>query len=111
MITTEIIFQILWLIMFCMTLWGMLTHHEIIPTWVHQNDKVMHFVAFGLLAGVAHSAWPGLSLSTLWFLLCVLGVMAEGVQHFAAGRSFCWRDAVANAIGAGCVLLSLHWVI
>lgn len=105
----ELIFQVLWLILLGMTLWGMLTHHPLIPAWVHQNDKVMHFVAFGMLAGVAHGAWPGLALPTLWLLLCGLGVLAEWAQHFTARRSFCWRDAVANAMGAGCVLLLLHW--
>jgi hypothetical protein len=110
-LSKEVIFQILWLIIFCVTLWGMLTHHEIIPSWVHQNDKVMHFLTFGLLAGMAYGAWPGLPLPTLWLLMCILGVMAEGAQHFTQGHRFCWRDAVANAMGAGCALLLLHWSI
>lgn len=107
----EVVFRILWLIVFCVVLWGMLTHHAFIPSWIHQNDKIMHFVAFGVLAGVAHGAWPSMALTTLWLLLCGLGVLAEGAQHFTVRHRFCWRDAVANALGAGCVLLLLHWAL
>lgn len=110
MLTSEAIFQTFWLIVFCMTIWGMLTHNAIIPAWIHKNDKVMHFVAFGLLAGLAHGAWPMLALHKLWLLLCVLGFLAEGAQHFTQDHQFCWRDAAANAMGAGSVLLSLQWI-
>ena len=111
MLPKEVLFQILWLIIFCMMLWGMLTHHEILPKWVHQTDKTMHFVTFGLLAVVGHGALPGLPFFTLWLLICLLGVIAEGAQHFTVGHRFCWLDALANAMGAGGSLLLLQWSI
>ena len=67
MLTREVIFEILWLIMFCMTLWGMLNHKEIIKAWVHQNDRVMHSSHLGCwqvwrtLPGLAHTLFAGLN--------------------------------------------------
>lgn len=107
----ETYFQLLWFVMLGVTLWGMLTHHAAIPPWVHQNDKAVHFVVFGALAGIAHGAWPWVPLPTLWGLLTGLGLLAEGAQHFTARHRFCWRDALANALGAASVLALLHWVL
>lgn len=103
-IQTPTIFQILWLCTLAAVLVGMLTEAVVIPSWVHRHDKVAHFVAFGMLAGLAHGAWPGLNLWALWFTISTLGLLTEVAQHLTVKRRFCWRDALANALGAAAVL-------
>lgn len=106
-IQTETIFQILWACTLVMVLIGMLTAVNLIPSWVHRHDKIAHFVAFGVLAGMAHGAWPGTALLALWGGITFLGLLTEAAQHLTATRRFCWRDALANALGAGSVLLTV----
>jgi hypothetical protein len=110
-IDTPSLFFALWVAVLALALWGMLTSSKRIPAWVHQNDKIMHFLVFGLLAGLAHGAWPSVPLLTLWTIHGVLGVLSEVAQHHSAHHRFCWQDALANAAGAGCVLSSLHWAL
>lgn len=105
---SETIFQIMWFAALITVLWGMLVGHSVIPRWVHQNDKIAHFFAFGALAGMAHGAWPSLNLATIWLMIVGLGLLTEGAQHLTIQHRFCWRDAVANSLGAGCVLALLH---
>jgi len=106
-IQTPTFFQLLGLCTLGAVLMGMLTNAAFIPAWFHRNDKFMHFVAFGALAGMAHGAWPRLDLWVLWGLITTLGVLAEVAQHLTVNRRFCWRDALANALGAASVLLVL----
>lgn len=104
---TETLFQILWSCTLVLVLIGMLTAVDLIPSWVHRHDKIAHFVAFGVLAGMAHGAWPNIALSALWGIITLLGLLTEAAQHLTVNRRFCWRDALANALGAGSVLLAL----
>lgn len=104
------LFIALWVAVLMLALWGMLTPSKRIPAWVHQNDKAMHFLVFGLLSGLAHGAWPSVPLFTLWAIHSALGVLGEVAQHHTANHRFCWQDALANAAGAGCVLGGLYWV-
>ena len=83
-----------------LVLWGMLSHHRLIPAWVNRHDKLMHFGAFALLAALAQVAWPSLSRWLLWVSLTAFGLLAEGLQQLLANRRFCWRDALANSLGA-----------
>ena len=105
----EIWFGLMFVITGSLALWGMLSQHPRIPSWVHRHDKVMHFVAFAILAGLAQGAWPNIAPLQLWTALAVFGLVAEGLQPLLSSRQFCWKDAIANAIGAATVLGLLHW--
>ena len=110
-IKTPTFFQLLGLLTLGGVLMGMLTNAVLIPAWCHRNDKLLHFVAFGALAAMAHGAWPDLDLWMLWGLITTWGVVTEAAQHLTVNRRFCWKDALANALGAGSVLLVLsRWV-
>lgn len=98
------LFVLLFSLTSMLALWGMLTSHPSIPHWVHRYDKVMHFVAFALLAALAQSAWPGTEALALWVGLSLIGLLTEGMQHLLTHRKFCWRDATANALGAAAAL-------
>jgi hypothetical protein len=64
------------------------------------NDKLLHFVSFAVLTGLAlpfaHDAG-----STLWWLFGLLaaGWLIECLQSLLPDRNFCWRDLAANAGG------------
>ena len=103
------LFAALFALVAATVLWGMLTTSPLVPGWICRHDKLMHFLAFALLAALAHSAWPGLSGWLLWAVLSGLGLLAEGLQHLSASRRFCWRDATANALGAASMLVIVHW--
>ncbi len=106
---TELWFGLLFVITGSLALWGMVSHHPRIPAWVHRHDKIMHFVAFAMLAGLAQGALPRTAPLQLWAALAVLGLVAEGLQPVLSSRQFCWKDAIANAVGAATVLGWLHW--
>ncbi|NHZ32163.1 VanZ family protein [Massilia rubra] len=83
---------------------GCLVPNEWLPPL--PNDKLMHFLAFGLLALLLARMVPG-----GWFLqLCLLGLLGaalliEILQNLVPGRKFCWRDMAANAAGIATVAL------
>lgn len=89
-------------------LWGMLSHHPRIPQWVHRHDKVMHFAAFAILAAIARGAWPTITLLHLWVALALMGLLMEVLQQLLTRRFFCWKDALANAMGAAVMLALLN---
>ncbi len=77
------------------------------------NDKLLHFTAFALLTLLASRL-----VDTVWQLawacagLLVLGWVIECLQRWVPGRSFCWRDLLANAAGIACaasLVLSLEF--
>ena len=99
-------------------LWGLLSPVQRLPTWSHKHDKLLHAVAFAVLAVLVHASWPSAHLGKLWLILVLAGFASEGLQQLTPSRRFCWRDAVANAVGsavglglvagAGPLLLELH---
>lgn len=87
--------------------WGLLSPIQRLPLWVQRHDKAWHVMAFALLAWLAHGCWPNMATWILWAALSVFGLIGEGLQQLTAHRRFCWRDAVANALGAALVLVFL----
>ena len=81
-------------------LWGLLSPVKRLPTWSHKHDKLLHAVAFAVLAALAYASWPGIHLVGLWLALSLAGLASEGLQQLTPERRFCWRDAAANAAGA-----------
>ncbi|MFM8865915.1 MAG: hypothetical protein ACKOFG_13630 [Limnohabitans sp.] len=108
--TLEPVFALMFVLTGGIVLWGMLTDAAWVPKWIGRHDKLMHFLAFAGLAALAQAAWPDVPWVFLWMLLTGLGLLAEGLQHLTANRSFCWRDALANALGAAAMLGTLHWL-
>ena len=68
---------------------------------VSNSDKVMHFLAYGVLAGLTRLGWP-----RFWGGLIVIGFIGLGIglefgQHLMAqGRTASIADALANSAGA-----------
>ena len=74
------------------------------------NDKLMHFVAFAVLAALAMQIAQTRIEAAWWMLgLLVAGWVIECLQQLLPDRGFSWRDIAANAAGivfaAGCTLL------
>ena len=68
---------------------------------VPNSDKLMHFLAYGVLAGLTRLGWPRLwgGLIVIGFIL--LGVGLEFGQYLMAqGRTASIADAFANSVGA-----------
>jgi VanZ family protein len=105
---TEPWFAVLFVIAGSVALWGMLSHHPRIPQWVHRHDKAMHFAAFAILAAFARGAWPATPLLYLWAALTLMGLLMEVLQQLLTRRFFCWKDALANAMGAAAMLALLN---
>ncbi|NHZ78765.1 hypothetical protein F2P44_05655 [Massilia sp. CCM 8695] len=83
---------------------GCLVPNEWLPPL--PNDKLLHFLAFGVLALLLARMVPGgwiLQASLLGLLLA--GLLIEILQELVPGRKFCWRDMAANAAGIATVAL------
>lgn len=64
------------------------------------NDKVLHFVSFAVLTGLALPSAHDHTSAALWLLgLLVAGWLIECLQSLLPDRNFCWRDLAANAGG------------
>ncbi len=81
-------------------LWGLLSPVQRLPAWSHKHDKLLHALAFAAFAILASLSWPNFHHMGLWLLLVLIGLASEGLQQLTPERKFCWRDAIANAIGA-----------
>lgn len=84
----------------CIVLWGLISPVSKLPTWAQTHDKAWHLFAFVLFAILASISWPGTHPLLLWLALVFAGFASEVVQGFTPHRRFCWRDGLANAIGA-----------
>ena len=104
------LFAWLFVITCALVIWGMLSSHPYIPTWVHRHDKAMHFIAFAWMAYLAQGAWPHMGLLNTWTVLTVGGLMGEALQGLLSRRKFCVKDALANALGAATSLGAMSWL-
>lgn len=72
-------------------------------------DKVLHFGAYGVLAGLARLGWPKLWGGWLFLLLGIFGIVIEILQHnMALGRTGSLADTAANLAGVGIALAFFH---
>lgn len=76
------------------------------PSPMVLNDKLLHFVGYGVLGLLVvwrlagYSARPATVRLLLWYvILGVYGLLDEATQEFV-GRSFEWSDWLANLAGA-----------
>lgn len=64
------------------------------------NDKLLHFLAYGVLAVLAIRIAGNRNELAIWlFGLFFVGWAIETLQQWVPGRSFCWRDMAANTAG------------
>lgn len=67
---------------------------------VTSNDKLNHILAFGVLAWLAETSYPGRSLAPYrWAALLGYGLLIEVVQGFLPFRDFSLADLAADAAG------------
>lgn len=89
-----------------------------LPRWgepVHQSDKVVHFLVFGLIASLvarlaAVQRTRPLGIYTAVLIVSVFGVTDELHQHFTPGRSMDVLDWLADTLGAtAATVLYARW--
>ena len=67
------------------------------------NDKVLHFIAFGVMGLMAgRLADSPLHAALALGAVLVASWLIEVLQMLVPGRDFCWRDMAANAAGVAC---------
>lgn len=100
-----------WVFLFCATHFPKLE----LPGAVPQSDKLLHVVAYGLLAFLfwrfAEARRRPLPGHFVWIALAVLALYAvldEWLQSFV-GRSASLLDWLADVLGIGLVLAMLEW--
>ncbi|KPF61796.1 hypothetical protein [Porphyrobacter sp. AAP60] len=72
------------------------------------GDKLLHVIAFVVLAGLAAFAYPRLRLVFIFAGLAVFGGAIEVVQGIPqVGREPSWADWLADVGAAGVVLLAI----
>jgi uncharacterized protein YfiM (DUF2279 family) len=73
------------------------------------NDKLLHFLAFAMLTFLAGQFTETYRELLFWSagLFCA-GWAIEALQAWIPGRSFCWRDLVANTAGIAAAFLGVH---
>jgi len=77
---------------------GCLTPKNWLPTL--PNDKLLHFLAFGVLTLLAGRIADTQIELVAWLAgLLLIGGLIEALQSLVPGRNFCWRDIAANAAG------------
>ena len=76
---------------------------------VPNGDKVLHFLAYGFLAGLARLGWPKLWGGWIVFGLITLGWLMELGQHMMnQGRTASFADGIANSMGVLLVVALFH---
>ena len=76
------------------------------------NDKVLHFLAFAVLAFLAgRIAQDWWSLGGWLLGLLSAGWVIEILQNWVPGRKFCWRDMAADTAGIVVAAFSSRMVL
>lgn len=76
---------------------------------IPQTDKLVHFLAYGVLAGLVRLGWPKVWGGTIFLSLAIFGIGIELAQNFmAVGRHGSVADTLANLLGAALVLFLFH---
>ena len=82
-------------------MWGMLVPSDPTPHMFPQQDKLLHFIAFGVMAGPAALVLPARFVG---FMLAAIVTLAGGVEVIQAvsnmGRQGDIADFLASALGA-----------
>ncbi len=101
--------RVLWIVALLLVIAGSLLPGSSLPirelNYYHVNDKVLHFLAYGVLAFLPalHERRP--ALVGLVAAVVLIGVLLEFGQRWSPGRTFDLADMAANACGALCGLV------
>lgn len=76
-----------------------------LPPLYPGQDKIVHFLAFALIAVLGFEAWPHRPLTIVGLMLCY-GAAMEVAQSFVPFRDGDLMDWLADALGVG-----LAWVV
>jgi VanZ family protein len=89
---------------------------RLLPSEVHNLDKVFHFTAYSILAGLLATAWQLSSgiltyrhLRWVWCAVAIFGALDELTQ-IAFDRDCSIWDWSADVAGAACGLLAFVWL-
>lgn len=95
-----------------MAMWLMLIPHDPTPPMFPHQDKVMHFIAFGMITGPAALILP---LRYLGFILSAVITLAAGVEYVqtisALGRQGDILDFLAGGLGAIVAAGVGRWIV
>ena len=69
-----------------------------LPGEVAVSDKLLHALAYGVLAVLAVSS--GLGPAAAFIAVVIFGLLLEVAQLLSGYRAFEWRDLLADALGA-----------
>lgn len=83
--------------------WQLLTPVTIVQAG--EWDKLIHFSAFFLLAGMFALSWQRFSCVQWFTSLLLYAALTEVLQHFIPGRSFSIMDWLADGLGITAGLL------
>ena len=73
-------------------------------------DKVLHFAAYAVLAGLARLGWPKLWGGWIFLGFAAFGTGIEIAQHtMNVGRTGSLGDTAANLLGAALPLVIFHF--
>gem|GEM_PF-3564739 len=82
----------------------------VVPGEPDVSDKLLHFIAYGGLTGLAAAAWPRLKIIYLFFGVSFVGALLEfGQGVLNIGRMASFADQIANMSGAALALAI--WII
>lgn len=92
-----------------------LTYFSLIPSdsvTISASDKIMHFIAYGMVAGALAAALPRTSLLWVFIASSAIGIALEAAQAvLPTGRSASVGDQIANMGGAAlAIFIWLLWV-
>lgn len=77
---------------------------------VPHADKLLHFGAYAVLAGMARLGWPRQWGGWIFLGLAVFGIAIELAQHtMDLGRTGSLADTIANLAGAAAALVFFHY--
>jgi VanZ family protein len=82
----------------------------------HNIDKLYHFTAYAILAGLLATAWQlstgiltARHLRWVWCAVAIFGALDE-ITQIAVNRDCSIWDWTADAVGAACGLLAFVWL-
>ena len=88
----------------------------LLPDEVHNLDKVFHFTAYAILAGLLANVWQLKSgiltarhLRWAWVAVAIFGALDEITQIVVDRDCSIW-DWSADVVGAACGLLAFVWL-
>jgi VanZ family protein len=81
-------------------LWSSLAPASMVPLAANVSDKVLHAMAYGLLAALATLSLKHPRPLVVLVTVVAFGLLLEVLQRQTGYRTFEWTDLLADAVGA-----------